>query len=212
MHPQTVSPYCRIEKVFSRGVSILLTPAHETQPRQNPVLLVSSRAGKGSQSFSSHLGRYNHLETILPQNEAENRRDISRYVVPSNAADRRPRNEKNAAFEDPLANRPLQRSRYRRCARKTMGKKSAAAIHRHTLSLAPNSITLLRAQRLSHQGVASQHEKPNEGAGFFFLSLSRSICSSIVGSYVNVSTTQHPVTRAKRSAVPIARIIISPFP
>ena len=49
--------------------------------------------------------------------------------------------------------------------------KSAAAIHRHTLSLAPNSITLLRAQRLSHQGVASQHEKPNEGAGFFFLSL-----------------------------------------
>ena len=55
MHPQTVSPYCRIEKVFSRGVSILLTPAHETQPRQNPVLLVSSRAGKGSQSFSSHL-------------------------------------------------------------------------------------------------------------------------------------------------------------
>ena len=30
---------------------------------------------------------------------------------------------------------------------------------------------LLRAQRLSHQGVASQHEKPNEGAGFFFLSL-----------------------------------------
>ena len=46
-----------------------------------------------------------------------------------------------------------------------------AATHRHTLSLAPNSITLLRAQRLSHQGVASQHEKPNEGAGFFFLSL-----------------------------------------
>lgn len=45
------------------------------------------------------------------------------------------------------------------------------ATHRHTLSLAPNSITLLRAQRLSHQGVASQHEKPNEGAGFFFLSL-----------------------------------------
>lgn len=71
---------------------------------------------------------------------------------------------------------------------------------------------LLRAQRLSHQGVASQHEKPNEGAGFFFLSLSRSICSSIVGSYVNVSTTQHPEMRAKRSAVPIARIIISPFP
>ena len=58
---------------------------------------------------------------------------------------------------------------------------------------------------------ASQHEKPNEGAGFFFLSRSRSICSSIVGSYVNVSTTQHPETRAKRSAVPIARIIISPF-
>ena len=86
------------------------------------------------------------------------------------------------------------------------------ATYWHTLSLAPNSITLLRAQRLSHQGVASQHEKPNEGAGFFFLSLSRSICSSIVGSYVNVSTTQHPEMRAKRSAVPIARIIISPFP
>ena len=131
--------------------------------------------------------------------------------MPSNVAEWRPRNEKNAAFEYPLANRPLRRSRYGRCARKPMGKKSAAATHRHTLSLAPNSITLLRAQRLSHQGVASQHEKPNEGAGFFFLSLSRSICSSIVGSYVNVSTTQHPEMRAKRSAVPIARIIILPF-
>ena len=190
----------------------MLTPAHETQPRQNPVLLVSSRAGKGSQSFSSHLGRYNHLETILPRNEQGNDRDISRYVAPSNVADGRRRKEKNAAFEYPLADRPLQRSRYGRCTQKAMRKESAAATHRHTLSLAPNSITLLRAQRLSHQGVASQHEKPNEGAGFFFLSLSRSICSSIVGSYVNVSTTQHPEMRAKRSAVPIARIIISPFP
>ena len=171
MHPQTVSPYCRIEKVFSRGVSILLTPAHETQPRQNPVLLVPSRADNGSQSISSHLGRYHHLETILPRNEQENDRDISRYVVPSNAAEWRPRNEKNAAFEYPLADRPLQRSRYGRCTQKAMRKESAAATHRHTLSLAPNSITLLRAQRLSHQGVASQNEKPNEGAGFFFLSL-----------------------------------------
>ena len=76
-----------------------------------------------------------------------------------------------AAFEYPLADRPLQRSRYGRCTQKAMRKESAAATHRHTLSLAPNSITLLRAQRLSHQGVASQHEKPNEGAGFFFLSL-----------------------------------------
>ena len=133
MHPQTVSPYCRIEKVFSRGVSILLTPAHETQPRQNPVLLVSSRAGKGSQSFSSHLGRYNHLETILPRNEQGNDRDISRYVAPSNVADWRPRKEKNAAFEYPLADRPLRRSRYGRCARKPMGKQSAASIHRRTI-------------------------------------------------------------------------------
>ena len=108
----------------------MLTPAHETQPRQNPVLLVSSRAGKGSQSFSSHLGRYNHLETILPRNEQGSDRDISRYVVPSNAAEWRPRHEKNAAFEYPLADRPLRRSRYGRCTRKTMGKKSAAAIHR----------------------------------------------------------------------------------
>lgn len=98
------------------------SPTHKTKPRQNPVLLVSSRAGKGSQSFSSHLGRYHHLETILPRNEQENDRDISRYVVPSNAADWRPRKERNAAFEYPLADRPLQRSRYRRCARKPMGK------------------------------------------------------------------------------------------
>ena len=111
----------------------MLTPAHETQPRQNPVLLVSSRAGKGSQIFSSHLGRYNHLETILPRNEQGSDRDISRYVVPSNAAEWRPRNEKNAAFEYPLADRPLQRSRYGRCTRKPMGKKSTAAIHRRTL-------------------------------------------------------------------------------
>ena len=126
-----------------------------------------SRADNGSQSISSHLGRYHHLETILPRNEQENDRDISRYVVPSNAAEWRPRNEKNAAFEYPLADRPLQRSRYGRCTQKAMRKESAAATHQHTLSLAPNSITLLRAQRLSHQGVASQHEKPNEGAGFF---------------------------------------------
>ena len=76
-----------------------------------------------------------------------------------------------AAFEYPLADRPLQRSRYGRCTQKAMRKESAAATHRHTLFLAPNSITLLLAQHLSHQGVASQHEKPNEGAGFFFLSL-----------------------------------------
>ena len=115
-----------LKRSFRGGVSILLTPAHETQPRQNPVLLVSSRAGKGSQSFSSHLGRYNHLETILPRNEQGSDRDISRYVVPSNAADSRPRNEKNAAFEYPLAGRPLRRIHYGRCARKAMRKKNAA--------------------------------------------------------------------------------------
>ena len=37
-------------------------------------------------SISSHLGRYYHLGTILPRNEPENRRDISRYVVPPDAA------------------------------------------------------------------------------------------------------------------------------
>ena len=69
-----------LKRSFRGGVSILLTPAHETQPRQNPVLLVSSRAGKGSQSFSSHLGRYNHLGTILPRTNAETAtyRDMSR--------------------------------------------------------------------------------------------------------------------------------------
>lgn len=147
------------------------SPTHKTKPRQNPVLLVPSRADNGSQSFSFHLGRHTHLGTISPQKKPRNRRDISRYVVPSNAADWQQRMEKNVAFEYPLADRPLQRSRYGRCTQKAMRKESAAATHRHTLSLAPNSITLLRAQRLSHQGVASQHEKPNEGAGFFFLSL-----------------------------------------
>ena len=147
-----------------RCVSVTYT---RNQTEAEPVLLVPSRADNGSQSISSHLGRNNHHETILPRNEQENDRDISRYVVPSNAAEWRPRNEKNAAFEYPLADRPLQRSRYGRCTQKAMRKESAAAIHRHTLSLTPNSITLLRAQRLSHQGVASQHEKPNEGAGFF---------------------------------------------
>ena len=85
--------------------------------------------------------------------------------------DKPPFQRRKPRFSYPLAVRPLQRSRYGRCTQKAMRKESAAATHRHTLSLAPNSITLLRAQRLSHQGVASQHEKPNEGAGFFFLSL-----------------------------------------
>ena len=171
MHPQTVSPYCRIEKVFSRGVSILLTPAHETQPRQNPVLLVSSRAGKGSQSFSSHLGRYNHLETILPRNEQENDRDISRYVVPSNAADSRPRKGEECRVRISAGRQATPKEPLRAVHTEGDEEGIRRATHRHTLSLAPNSITLLRAQRLSHQGVASQHEKPNEGAGFFFLSL-----------------------------------------
>ena len=44
-----------------------------------------------------------------------------------------PRKEKNAAFEYLPADRPLRRSRYGRCARKPMVKKSAAAIHRRFL-------------------------------------------------------------------------------
>ena len=44
------------------------------------------RRAKRIAEISSHLGRYYHLGTILPRNEPENRRDISRYVVQSNAA------------------------------------------------------------------------------------------------------------------------------
>ena len=137
-----------------RCVSVTYT---RNQTEAEPVLLVPSRADNGLQSIPFHLGRYTHLGTIPPR---MNLKTAATYrAVRGRLA--------TTEGEYLLADRPLQRSRYGRCTQKAMRKESAAATHRHTLSLAPNSITLLRAQRLSHQGVASQHEKPNEGAGFF---------------------------------------------
>lgn len=52
-------------------------------PRQ---IVDRGRSAKRIAEISSHLGRYYHLGTILPRNEPENRRDISRYVVPPDAA------------------------------------------------------------------------------------------------------------------------------
>ena len=154
MHPSVDAVSCRV--VIHGLVSF-------SHGRRNADDFCSNRFLRESPGVGSH-----RVGTRRAQSEGETPRNV---VVPSNAAEWRPRNEKNAAFEYPLADRPLRRSRYGRCTQKAMRKESAAATHRHTLFLAPNSITLLLAQHLSHQGVASQHEKPNEGAGFFFLSL-----------------------------------------
>ena len=154
MHPQAVCHIAALKKVFSRGVSILLTPAHETQPRQNPVLLIPSRADNGSQSISLHFSTLPpfHHSTFRGTTTFER---LRRETKPKTAATYRDMScrqtrqigdngksgmvEKwkggSAAFEYPLADRPLRRSRYGRCARKPMGKKSAAAIHRRTIRL-----------------------------------------------------------------------------
>ena len=112
-HPSVDAVSCRV--VIHGLVSF-------SHGRRNADDFCSNRFLRESPGVGSH-----RVGTRRAQSEGETPRNV---VVPSNAAEWRPRKEKNAAFEYPLADRPLRRSRYGRCARKPMGKKSAAAIHR----------------------------------------------------------------------------------